>query len=415
MINPPETKKAVIVQGQFAWYLGGLSTWWISVGLQMVLVPFLVANVLGESPGRLGIAQMVMVSPALFFMLLAGTLADKIDPRIILLRIHVLAVIPSLGMAFLVGTGQVTYYAVLGYAFMMGSLGSFHLPSREAQLNSVIDRSRLQRAVSVTTAVQFLSQVFGFVVSGMASLLGTFPLFAFQGMVMIMGTWATWRVLPQQKIIPSDIASVWTRLKEGFAVVIQYPAMRTASLLSLMTGFLFMSTLLVTIPLINRDLYQGDSTSLAQLMVGFFGGLIFASISLGWVREILFVGRPLVIFLALGACILMLGTLSMPFWAFFLIVFFWGSCTGVFFTLGRAIMQQTGPESHRARAISIFQLGLMGGGPPAGSLMMGFLAGIIGPVQVIYVAGFGMLAVVLVALIGGIWQLDMGLEEEVSA
>jgi MFS family permease len=408
MTHPQATKQSVSVNGQFSWYLGGLSTWWISVGLQMVLVPFLVANVLGESPGRLGIAQMVMVSPALFFMLLAGTLADKIDPRIVLLRIHVLAVIPSLGMAFLVGTDRVTFYAVLGYAFMMGSLGSFHLPSRESQLNGVVGRSRLQRAVSVTTAVQFLSQVFGFVVSGMASLLGTFSLFLFQGLVMLLGTWASWRVLPQKKMVPDDIASVWTRLREGFEVVIQYPAMRTASLMSLMTGFLFMSTLLVTVPLINRDIYQGDSTSLAQLMVGFFGGLIFASIALGWIRSIVYVGRPLAIFLALGACILMLGTISVPFWVFFLIVFCWGGCTGVFFTLGRAIMQQTGPESHRARAISIFQLGLMGGGPPAGSLLMGFLAGILGPVQVIYVAGMGMLAVVLVALIGGIWQLDLG-------
>ena len=408
-MNPlPKPHSPAIHQRQFHWYLGGLGTWWISVGLQMVLVPFLVANVLGESPERLGIAQMAMVSPALFFMLLAGTLADKIDPRIVLLRIHVLALIPSLGMAALVATGHVTFYAVLVYAFMMGSLGSFHLPSREAQLNTVVSRDQLQKAVSITTAVQFLSQVFGFVLSGMASLIGTFFLFAFQGLVMILGTWASWRVSPVEKKIPDDLASVWTRLREGFSVVRRYPAMRTATLLSFMTGFLFMSTLLVTVPLINRDIYQGDSTSLAQLMVGFFGGLIFASIVLGWVREIVHVGRPLAIFLALGACILMLGTMAVPFWVFFLIVFWWGNCTNGFFTLGGAIMQQSGPESHRARAISIFQLGLMGGGPPVGSLMMGFLAGIMGPVQVIYVAGLGMLAVVLVALIAGIWKLDMG-------
>jgi hypothetical protein len=44
--------------------------------------------------------------------------------------------------------------------------------------------------------------------------------------------------------------------------------------------------------------------------------------------------------------------------------------------------------------------------------MMGFLAGILGPVHVIYVAGLGMLGVVLIALAGGIWRLDMGEEED---
>lgn len=407
-MNPDPTPTLSIPKRQFSWYLAGLSTWWISVGLQMVLVPFLVANVLQASPERLGIAQMVMVSPALFFMLLAGALADKIDPRKVLLRIHILAIIPSMGMALLVMMGGVTFYAVLIYAFMMGSLGSFHLPSREAQLNTVVNRSKLQRAVSITTATQFLSQVFGFVLSGTASIVGTAPLFAFQSLVMILGTYASWKVLPTHKKIAADISPVWVRLKEGFDVVLRYPAMRTACLLSLMTGFLFMSTLLVTIPLINRDIYQGGSTSLAQLMVGFFGGLVFASIALGWIKEIAYIGRPLVIFLALGSVMLMLGTFPIPFWLFFVLIFCWGSCTGIFFTLGRAIVQQSGPESHRARAISIFQLGLMGGGPPAGSLLMGYLAGIMGPVQILWVAGLGMLTVVAVALMLGIWQLEMG-------
>lgn len=407
-MNSPATPTLSIQKRQFSWYLAGLSTWWISVGLQMVLVPFLVANVLQASPEQLGIAQMVMVSPALFFMLLAGALADKIDPRKVLLRIHVLAIIPSMGMALLVMTGGVTFYAVLIYAFMMGSLGSFHLPSREAQLNTVVSRAKLQRAVSITTATQFLSQVFGFVLSGTASIIGIAPLFAFQGFVMILGTYASWKVQPTHKDIAADISPVWVRLKEGFDVVLQYPAMRTACLLSLMTGFLFMSTLLVTVPLINRDIYQGGSTSLAQLMVGFFGGLVFASIALGWIKEIAYIGRPLVIFLALGSVMLMLGTFPIPFWLFFLLIFCWGSCTGIFFTLGRAIVQQSGPESHRARAISIFQLGLMGGGPPAGSLLMGYLAGIMGPVSILWVAGIGMLTVVAVALMLGIWKLEMG-------
>jgi MFS-type transporter involved in bile tolerance (Atg22 family) len=44
----------------------------------------------------------------------------------------------------------------------------------------------------------------------------------------------------------------------------------------------------------------------------------------------------------------------------------------------RTVVQQAAPASHRARILSLFQLGLMGGAP-LGALLIGYLAAFTGP------------------------------------
>ncbi|MGB5949105.1 MAG: hypothetical protein WBG82_07270, partial [Parvibaculum sp.] len=42
-------------------YLGGQASWYISLGIQFVIFPFLVTQVLHEPAARLGIAQMSLM------------------------------------------------------------------------------------------------------------------------------------------------------------------------------------------------------------------------------------------------------------------------------------------------------------------------------------------------------------------
>jgi hypothetical protein len=55
-------------------------------------------------------------------------------------------------------------------------------------------------------------------------------------------------------------------------------------------------------------------------------------------------------------------------------------------------VQIAAPETHRARILSMFQLGLMGGAP-VGSLLIGYLAAFTGPRQATVYPAAGMLLV----------------------
>ena len=61
-------------------------------------------------------------------------------------------------------------------------------------------------------------------------------------------------------------------------------------------------------------------------------------------------------------------------------------------TLSRAIVQEASPPTHRARILSVFTLGMMGG-MPVGSAILGVLVEYMGVQSAVLVPGVGMLAV----------------------
>jgi len=59
---------------QFFWYMAGVTSFVIPMGIQTILFPWLVAVQLQESADRLGIAQMSTQLPGLFLILFGGYL-----------------------------------------------------------------------------------------------------------------------------------------------------------------------------------------------------------------------------------------------------------------------------------------------------------------------------------------------------
>ncbi|MDB5472087.1 MAG: hypothetical protein JWR84_3647 [Caulobacter sp.] len=85
----------------------------------------------------------------------------------------------------------------------------------------------------------------------------------------------------------------------------------------------------------------------------------------------------------------------MPFPLLCVLNFVWGLGGGGAMTLGRGLVQQYAPAHSRGRILSVFTLGLMGGGP-LGAVAYGFLAKAVGPHLAILVPGFLMLGLVSV-------------------
>jgi MFS family permease len=69
------------------WYLASVATFMIPAGIQMVLVPYLLAIELHQPAARYGVTQMFGQLPILLFLLFGSWLADRIDPRRILISL----------------------------------------------------------------------------------------------------------------------------------------------------------------------------------------------------------------------------------------------------------------------------------------------------------------------------------------
>jgi len=91
--------------------------------------------------------------------------------------------------------------------------------------------------------------------------------------------------------------------------------------------------------------------------------------------------------------VLLLCVIPMPLWLLCGANFAWGLGGGVAMTLSRGLIQEHAPADRRARVLSIFTLGVMGGGP-LGAVAYGVLAHRIGPHLSLLVPSLLMLAIV---------------------
>jgi MFS family permease len=325
-----------------------------------------------------GIAQMAMMAPALVFMLLGGAVADRADCRRLLLRYHLVAALAPLALAGIVAVGALGYPALLGYGIVMGTLGAFVVPARDALLTRVVRRGR-ERAIAVTSAGQFICQLAGIVVAGWAGRIGALALLVSQAVILAAGAVAVSRLTPAPPAAAHRYdESRLAAMRDGLHEVARSERIFPVIVAMLAVGVFYGGAFAVILPLIVRDVYAGGSGELALVNTCFWGGTIASTvlqIRLGALRR---PGRAVLLALSGGAVVLAAMATPGPLWAFALICLVWGIGAGVTLTQGRTIVQLEAPESHRARVLAIFQLGFAGGAP-VGALGMGYLVALTGP------------------------------------
>lgn len=376
-------------------YLGGQASWFVSLGIQFVLFPYLVANVLGETAAKVGIAQMSLMAPAIFFMLLGGAAADHADARRILVRIHLLAALPPFALAVLYETGHLNYALLIAYALAMGTLSAFAMPTRDSAL-SRIARSDIQRAVTMAMGVQLGAQLVGMLIAAAAGFTGTPALLVFQAAVVLGGAWATARLDPLPPVRSGAGESRLKQIADGIASARRSAIVMPVIAATFAVGLFYIGSFMVVLPLMVRDIYGGGASALGIVNISFWGGTIVATFALLRAGHIARRGRAMMAALTAGLAVLALFSIDAPFYAVCVLSFVWGLGAGTTMTMGRTIVQIAAPDSHRARILALYQLGFSGGAP-IGSLAMGFLVGSLGVRHAVFVPVAAM-AIVLVAL-----------------
>ncbi len=358
----------------FRWYLGGQGSWFASLGLQMVLFPWLAAFVLNVSEAKVGMAQAALMSPALLFMIYGGAFADRRDTRALLIRIHCMAAIPPMVLAVLILGGGLSYFWIIVYALVMGTLSAFAMPARDSLLSNVAVASYgddIQRAVTLASAMQFIGQMIGIALGMLAELSGAPALLGIQAGIMIGGALTVARLAPAPPYERERRHAVF-EMREGLSEVARSPVLLPVVICMFAVGVLYVGSFMVLLPLMVRNFYAGNAAEISIVNVCFWGGTILATMGLLRFGHIHRRGLTLACGLASGIVILALMGIPAPFWVMCFLCFCWGMGAGTSMTMSRTIVQLAAPPSHRARVLSIFQLGFAGGGP-VGAFAMGFL------------------------------------------
>ncbi|MBW2698922.1 MAG: MFS transporter, partial [Deltaproteobacteria bacterium] len=80
----------------YAAFVVGTGSWFGAWGMQQVLFSWIVVGELRASSEWVGIAQTSTMLPATLLLLAGGALADRVDPRRLLIAMNALAVVPVL-------------------------------------------------------------------------------------------------------------------------------------------------------------------------------------------------------------------------------------------------------------------------------------------------------------------------------
>ncbi len=379
----------------FPIYLFGMATSFAANGLQTVLFPWLAAVVLNQPPAMVGIAQTALMAPSIVFMLLAGVVADRGDPRRILIRVHLMLSLPPLGLSAIIYFGALSLPALLVYGVIVGTIGAFAVPARDAMLPRVAG-GPLGRAVALATALQFVSQLLGIAAAFLADRVGAPALLILQAAIIGSGAMAASLLVrtppaPHTGARPGRLAAVI----DGFRAAGRESRIWPVLVLMLAIGFFYGGSFMVTMPIAVRDVYGRSADGIALTNLAFWIGSIATSFTIAGLSARIHRPGALVLGAAVyGVCILvLLGTL--PAWNLLLATcLLWGFGAGVTMTLGRTIVQTLSSADMRGRMMALFQLGFLGG-TPLGALVMGGVTQLVGPSHAMWIAAAGMCCVLL--------------------
>lgn len=398
------------------WYLAGFCPYFAAIGVQSVLYPWILTQVLHENAADVGIAQMLTTLPMLVLVLFGGALADRRELRAHLVRLQfAMGLLPVL-LAGLVLSGQLGFAEIILISMALGALGAFIVPGRDAMLSTVAG-GRIQQTITAMTGLQFSAQVLGLAIGGSASFLalwlgegenpalGAAPLLLLQGALVFAAAWTTTH-LPRVPSIPApETRRALAAIRDGVAEVWRSHIIRPTVILMFATGVLYTGVFLVQVPVLIRDVYHGGSAALATLNISFMAGTTVVALLLRRSGAIRRQGRAFILASCGSGVAIGLIALHPPFTGLCAIAALWGVTGGIAVMMSRTLVQGAAPQAHRGRVLSIFQLGYMGGAP-FGAFAMGYIIEAIGPVYAGLIPTAGMAVVVLCArYISGIWTL----------
>jgi len=386
-------------------YMIGQASWFLSQGLQIVLFPTILILMLQVSPSSYGLAQVSLLAPSIFLIVLGGTIADRTDTRILLFLVHLMATTPLFLILFAIYFNFLSFELMIFYGLVMGCTSAFALPSRESLLTS-ISQGQIQRTVTIAMITQFSFQLIGMSLGGLADNLGVIPLIIAQGFSLIIGAYFSLKLpKPSFKKEPFKLKKIKDEMIEAFIEVKNSKEILPVSLSMIMVGLCYMGNNLVTLPYITTERYGFGSTGFAIVSACFWMGTLFSNTILAIKKDIKRWGTALMIALSCGLPILGSLYFEMPFYIFCLVIFSWGCGAGVVIAMGRTITQTFAVQSHRGRMLSVYTLAFMASGPIGAIFSGNIIENYSLQTNIMITSSVGIIFILILSLKTNIWKI----------
>ncbi|MGH7570591.1 MAG: MFS transporter [Gemmatimonadota bacterium] len=327
---------------------------------------------LTDSAFMLGLVGFAGTIPMLFFLLVGGVYADRLDRRRLLVVAMSAMLVCATALAVLTYLGIVVVWHVFLLSLLSGTALAMAAPAYLAFVHDLVGRRDLQNAIALNSAQFNLSRVVGpslaGIVIGPIGLAGCFGLNAMSYLAAI-GSLLLIQVTTRRRETPPPL---WQSLVEGFSYVRQRPRVQSLLILTALLSVLAMpyATLL---PIIARDVLDLDASGLGYLFAVGGVGAVIGAMSLAF--RGLFRRRGVYLLgcvIAAGLATMTLGLArSLPVAVPALVVLSFAATSSI--ALMNTLLQELAEDRMRGRVLGMYGLAFMGTFP-IGNLLSGTLA-----------------------------------------
>lgn len=352
---------------------------------------------LAPTPLMVALVQAATTVPIFLFALPAGTLADLVDRRRLLIGIMSVLAAAALALGLLTIMGAVSAGLLLAFTFLFGAGAAFVAPAWQSIVPQLVPRRELQAAVALNSMGINVSRAIGPSLAGLiiAGVGIAWPFFVnAASFLAVIAALAWWRP-PPRRASPLPAERFWSGAKAGLRFARASAPLR-ATLLRAVAFFLFASAYWALLPLIARQELAGGP-QLYGAMLGALGvGAVVGALILPRLKQRL--GADAMVALGTGGTALVLTVLALvPLPAAAVGASFLAGVSWIAVLSSLNVSAQVAlPDWVRARGLSVF-ITVFFGAMTLGSVIWGQTAALLGiPAALLIAAGGALGAAMLV-------------------
>lgn len=346
---------------------------------------------LTNDPFLLGLTVFLNNAPILFFSLIGGVAADRMDRRMLLIGSQLTQMTAALVLAALIWSDQILIWHILAAAFLTGLGQAFGGPAYQALIPSLVDKADLPNAIALMSIQFNLAGVVGRAIGGVAfESLGAGWCFAINGL-SFLAVIVSLLLLPSKFTPSKHQTHVWLSMREGLSFVYRHEVMLPLVVLGIATAFLGVPTMTL-LPVFAKDVYLLGPKGYSYLAAIFGAGGVTGALVVAWLGNKERKGRrTLIMQIVLGLAIFGFG-LAASVWVAGGLLFFVGAAVLFVFASITSLVQLLAPENMRGRIMSVYNTAFRGSmalGPP----VSGYFARTFGAPAIVIANGALMVAV----------------------
>jgi MFS family permease len=356
---------------------------------------------LSPSPLFVALVQTATTLPIFLFALPAGALADIVNKRKLLVTVQLLMSGTALALGYVVYQGNATPTLLLLFTFMMGIGTAVAAPAWQAIVPGLVPRAQLQQAVAINSVGINISRAIGPALGGFIIGYSIAMPFLINGLSFLLVVCALlwWRpIATPPLLLPAE--NMVGALKAGVRYALHSSPLK-ATLARALAFFLFASAYWALLPLIARNLLNGDAALYGSMMGAVGVGAVSSAFMLPQLKKRF--GADLLVALgSVGTALCMLALASVNSQALAIAsCFLAGACWIAVLTSLNVSAQVALPEWVRARGLAVF-ITVLFGSMSVGSLFWGQFSSLFGIANALYVA-----AAALVFIIPLTWRFKL--------